>query len=45
MGKMSVIVPVYNAEEHIKDSIGSILKQSYTNFELLLVNDGIQIIH
>lgn len=40
MGKISVIVPVYNAEEHIKDCIGSILKQSYTNFELLLINDG-----
>ena len=40
MPKVSVIVPVYNAEEHIKDCIGSILKQSYTNFELLLINDG-----
>ena len=40
MGKISVIVPVYNAEKHIKDCVGSLLKQSYTDFELLLINDG-----
>ena len=38
--KVSVIMPVYNAEKWIKDAIHSILYQSYSNWELLLVNDG-----
>lgn len=36
----SIIVPVYNVKDYIKDSINSILNQSFTNFELLLINDG-----
>ena len=38
--KISVIVPIYNAEKTLKKCINSILIQSYTNFELILVNDG-----
>jgi glycosyltransferase involved in cell wall biosynthesis len=37
---LSVIVPVYNVEEQLSRCVESILKQTYTNFELLLVNDG-----
>jgi glycosyltransferase involved in cell wall biosynthesis len=37
---ISVILPVYNASVHLDASIDSVLKQSYTNFELLIVNDG-----
>ena len=37
---ISVIVPVYNAEKHIHRCIDSILSQSFTNFELLLIDDG-----
>lgn len=37
---VSVIVPVYNVEKYIKECIESILRQTYTNYELLLVNDG-----
>lgn len=37
---LSIIVPVYNKELFIEDCIRSILGQSYTNFELILVNDG-----
>ena len=38
--KISVIVPVYNTENYLCRCIESILEQSYTDFELLLVDDG-----
>lgn len=38
--KISIIVPVYNAENYLRRCIDSILEQTYTNFELLLINDG-----
>lgn len=37
---VSVIVPVYNCEENIDKCIDSIVNQSYSNIELILVNDG-----
>lgn len=37
---VSVVMPVYNSEKYLKEAIESILHQSYTNFELLIVNDG-----
>lgn len=37
---VSIIVPVYNAERTIRRCIESILSQEYSDFELLLVNDG-----
>lgn len=40
MYKISVIVPIYNSEKYISKCIESILKQSYSNFELILVDDG-----
>ncbi|MFV5696983.1 glycosyltransferase family 2 protein [Flavobacterium sp. ZT3R17] len=36
----SIIVPVYNVEEYLSQCIDSILEQSFSNFELILVNDG-----
>jgi len=38
--KISVIVPVYNAERYISRCVDSILKQTYSDWELLLVDDG-----
>lgn len=40
MIKFSIIVPVYNVEEYIADCLDSILKQSYDNYEVIVVNDG-----
>lgn len=37
---ISVIVPVYNIEKYIGKCIQSVLSQTYTDFELLLINDG-----
>lgn len=37
---ISVIMPVYNGEKHLKPAIESILNQTYKNFELLLVDDA-----
>lgn len=36
----SVIVPIYNVEKYIKRCINSVLEQSFTDFELILVDDG-----
>jgi len=38
--KISVIVPVYNVESYLERCVESILQQTYTNFELILINDG-----
>ena len=37
---VSVITPVYNTEKYLDECIGSILSQSMTDFELLLIDDG-----
>lgn len=37
---LSIIVPAFNVENYIEECITSILKQSFTNFELLLIDDG-----
>ena len=38
--KFSIIVPVYNVRKYVTECIESILKQSYDNYEVLLINDG-----
>lgn len=38
--KISIIVPVYNAEKTLKECINSLIKQTYSNIEIILVNDG-----
>ena len=38
--QISIIVPVYNVEPYLRQCLDSILGQTFTNFEVLLVNDG-----
>ena len=38
--KVSIVVPVYNVEEYLERCIYSILNQTYTNIELILIDDG-----
>ncbi|MBD2312963.1 glycosyltransferase family 2 protein [Desertifilum sp. FACHB-1129] len=40
MQKVSVIIPVYKAEDYIASTVQSVLDQSYKNFELIIVDDG-----
>lgn len=37
---ISVILPVYNGEAHLEECINSVLKQSFTNFEFIIVDDA-----
>ncbi len=38
--KLSIVVPVYNAEEYLQECIQSVINQTNFNWELVLVNDG-----
>lgn len=38
--KVSIIVPIYNSEKYLSRCIESILNQTYTNIEIILINDG-----
>ncbi|MCC8145343.1 MAG: glycosyltransferase [Bacteroidales bacterium] len=40
MNKISVVMPVYNAEEYVSAAIDSVLKQSFRNFEFIIIDDG-----
>ena len=40
MPQVSVVVPVYNSEPYIRECVDSILAQTFTDFELILVDDG-----
>ena len=38
--KVSVLMPVYNGEEYIREAIDSVLSQTLRDFELIIINDG-----
>jgi len=38
--KISVLMPVYNSEKYLKEAIESILNQTFSDFEFLIINDG-----
>lgn len=40
MKKISVIVPVYNTEKYVENTLDSILNQTYKNLEIIVINDG-----
>lgn len=42
MPSISVVVPVFNGEQTIKETLESVLKQTFTDFELIVINDGSQ---
>lgn len=42
MPLISVVVPVFNGEKTIKETIESVLKQTFKDFELIVINDGSQ---
>ncbi len=37
---ISIIIPVYNVEKYLKECLDSVINQSYTNIEILLIDDG-----
>jgi glycosyltransferase involved in cell wall biosynthesis len=40
MPLVSVVMPLFNAEKYVGDAVESVLNQSYTNFELIIINDA-----
>ena len=38
--QVTVLMPVYNAEQYLREAIGSILHQTFTDFEFIIINDG-----
>jgi glycosyltransferase involved in cell wall biosynthesis len=39
MPTVSVVIPAYNARTHIQKAVESVLRQTFTNFEVLIINN------
>ena len=39
MPKVSIVLPVYNGEKYLRESLDSILTQTFSDWELIIVND------
>ena len=37
---ISIVIPVYNAEAYLKNCLDSIISQTYSDFEAIVINDG-----
>ena len=40
MNKVSIVVPIYNAQKTLETCIESLIGQTYKNIEIILINDG-----
>ncbi|EAH9822386.1 glycosyltransferase family 2 protein [Campylobacter jejuni] len=40
MKKVGVVIPIYNVKKYLKECLDSVINQTYTNLEIILVNDG-----
>ena len=40
MVAFSVLIPVFNSEEHLQECVDSVLNQTFQNFEIILIDDG-----
>ena len=40
MAFFSIVIPLYNASNHIEDTLKSIFKQTFTDYEIIIINDG-----
>ncbi|EAH6293004.1 glycosyltransferase family 2 protein [Campylobacter lari] len=40
MKKVGIVIPIYNVEKYLKECLDSVINQTYTNLEIILVNDG-----
>ncbi len=40
MPKVTVVMPVYNGEKYLREAIDSILNQTFTDTEFIIINDG-----
>ena len=40
MVKFSVVIPIFNSEEYLKECLDSVINQTFKDFEIICVNDG-----